>query len=41
MSQHELSLTQDTIGALVRMHRVARGLTQQALARLAGSRRSR
>ncbi len=34
MSQHELSLTQDTIGALVRMHRVARGLTQQALARL-------
>ncbi len=34
MSQHEPSLTQDTIGALVRMHRVARGLTQQALARL-------
>ncbi len=27
MSQHELSLTQDTLGALVRMHRVARGLT--------------
>ncbi len=34
MSQHDSSLTQDTIGALVRMHRVARGLTQQALARL-------
>ncbi len=34
MSQHEPSLTQDTVGALVRMHRVARGLTQQALARL-------
>ncbi len=34
MSQHEPSLTQDTLGALVRMHRVARGLTQQALARL-------
>ncbi len=34
MSQHEPSLTQNTVGALVRMHRVARGLTQQALARL-------
>ncbi len=34
MSQNEPSLTQDTIGALVRMHRVARGLTQQTLARL-------
>ncbi len=34
MSQHEPSLTQDMIGALVRMHLVARGLTQQALARL-------
>ncbi len=34
MSQHELSLTQDTLGALVRMLRVARGLKQQALARL-------
>ena len=34
MSQHNSSLTQDTIGALVRMHRVACGLTQQALARL-------
>ncbi len=34
MSQHDSSLTQDTVGALVRMHRVARGLTQQALARL-------
>ncbi len=34
MSQHEPSLTQDTVGALVRIHRVARGLTQQALARL-------
>ncbi len=34
MSQHEPSLTQDTVGALVHMHRVARGLTQQALARL-------
>ena len=29
MSQHDSSLTQDTIGALVRVHRVARGLTQQ------------
>ncbi len=34
MSQHNSSLTQDTIGALVRMHRVTRGLTQQALAHL-------
>ncbi len=36
MSQHEPSLTHDTVGALVRMHRVACGLTQQALAAASG-----
>ncbi len=33
MSQHELSSTDETFGALVRTHRDALGLTQQALAR--------
>ena len=33
MSQHELSSTDETFGALVRLHRNAQGLTQQALAR--------
>ncbi len=32
MSQHELSSTDETFGALVRLHRTAQGLTQQALA---------
>ncbi len=33
MSQHESSSTNETFGALVRLHRNAQGLTQQALAR--------
>ncbi len=33
MSQHESSSTNETFGALVRLHRDALGLTQQALAR--------
>ncbi len=33
MSQHALSSTDETFGALVRTHRDALGLTQQALAR--------
>ncbi len=33
MSQHALSITDETFGALVRTHRDALGLTQQALAR--------
>ncbi len=33
MSQHESSSTDETFGALVRTHRAALGLTQQALAR--------
>ena len=33
MSQHESSITDETFGALVRLHRNAQGLTQQALAR--------
>ncbi len=36
MSQHELSITDETFGALVRTHRDALGLTQQALARKPG-----
>ncbi len=33
MSQHALSITDETFGALVRTHRDALGLTQQSLAR--------
>ncbi len=33
MSQHESSSTNETFGALVRLHRTTQGLTQQALAR--------
>ncbi len=33
MSQHELSSTDETFGALVRLHRTTQGLTQQSLAR--------